>query len=78
MARETITFRTESDKRQALDQLAHALGQDRTATLNQAIDTLLDIYDWQVKHIESGIEQARNGEFVDEPVWRKAFRRNVS
>lgn len=78
MARETITFRTETDKRQALDQLAQALGQDRTATLNQAIDTLLDIYDWQVKHIETGIEQARSGEFVDESIWRQAFRRNIS
>ncbi|MBU0656398.1 MAG: CopG family transcriptional regulator [Gammaproteobacteria bacterium] len=78
MARETITFRTEADKRQALDQLAQALGQDRTATLNQAIDTLLDIYDWQVRHIETGRKQARNGEFVDESVWRKALRRNIS
>lgn len=78
MARETITFRTEPDKRVALDTLAQALGQDRTATLNQAIDTLLDVYDWQISHIEVGREQARKGDFVEEAIWRKALRRNVS
>lgn len=78
MTRETITFRTEPDKRVALDTLAQALGQDRTATLNQAIDTLLDVYDWQVSHIQAGKEQARNGEFVEDAVWRKALRRDVS
>ena len=78
MSRETITFRTETDKRAAIDTLSKALGQDRTATLNQAIDTLLDIYDWQIKHIEKGLEQARNGQFVEEAEWRRRFRRNVS
>ena len=78
MPRETITFRTETDKRAAIDTLSKALGQDRTATLNQAIDTLLDIYDWQVKHIEKGLEQARNEQFVEEAEWRRRFRRNVS
>ena len=44
--------------------------------LNQAIEAYLEIYSWQVAHIEEGQKQARNGEFVPEQEWRSAFNRN--
>ena len=49
---------------------------DRSYILNQSIETSLEIYSWQVEHIEAGQKQARNGEFVPEQEWRSAFNRN--
>ncbi len=74
MSKQTITFRTE--KKSVLDDLASSLGQDRSAILNQAIEVLLDIYGWQNEHIEKGLKQAANQEFVEEADWRKAFNKN--
>ncbi len=76
MAKEVVTFRTETEKRAALDSMAKALGRDRSYVLNKAMDTLFDIYQWQVEHIQEGIRQADAGEFADESEWRKAISRN--
>jgi RHH-type rel operon transcriptional repressor/antitoxin RelB len=75
-AKQTLTFRTEVKTRERLDQIAQAMERDRSYILNQAIDTYLDIYNWQIEHIEAGQKQARNGEFVAEKEWRSAFNRN--
>lgn len=75
-AKQTLTFRTEVKTRERLDQIAQAMDRDRSYILNQAIDTYLDIYNWQIEHIEAGQKQARNGEFVEEKEWRSAFNRN--
>lgn len=75
-AKQTITFRTEVETRDRLDQVANAMDRDRSYILNQAIDTYLEIYTWQIEHIEAGQKQARNGEFVEEKEWRAAFNRN--
>ena len=76
MSKQTVTFRTDAEKRAALDAVAAALGRDRSYVLNQAVDTLLEVYRWQVEHIQEGQRQARNGEFVEESEWRSAFHRN--
>ena len=78
MTKETITFRTESEKRDALDAVATALGRDRSFVLNQAVDSLLEVYRWQVEHIKEGQRQARNEEFVSDTEWREAFNRDHS
>lgn len=75
-AKQTITFRTERETRDRLDQVANAMDRDRSYILNQAIDTYLEIYNWQIEHIKAGQEQARNDEFVEEKEWRAAFNRN--
>jgi len=75
-AKQTITFRTKAETRDRLDQVAEALDRDRSYILNQAIETYLEIYNWQIAHIEEGQRQAKNGEFVPETEWRSAFNRN--
>ena len=75
-ARQTITFGTKSENRNRFDKVAHAMKLDRSYILNQSIETSLEIYSWQVEHIEAGQKQARNGEFVPEQEWRSAFNRN--
>lgn len=75
-AKQTLTFRTEVKTRERLDQIAQAMDRDRSYILNQAINTYLDIYNWQIEHIEAGQKQAHNGEFVEEKEWRSAFNQN--
>jgi len=75
-AKQTITFRTTAETRGQLDKVADAMDRDRSYVLNQAIETYLEMYSWQVAHIEEGRKQARNGEFVSEQEWRAAFNRN--
>jgi len=75
-AKQTITFRTDIETRDRLDKVAESMDRDRSYILNQAIQTYLEIYNWQVEHIEEAQKQARNGEFVPEQDWRSAFNRN--
>lgn len=71
----TITFRTGDDQRKQLDNIAASMDRDRSYIINQAITHYLEVYRWQVEHIEEGLKQVERGEFVPESEWRKAFRR---
>ena len=62
----SITFKTDQQKREALDQIAQDLDRDRSYILNEAINNYLDLYHWQVKQIEKGIEAAEAGDFSTE------------
>ncbi len=59
----SITFKTEQQKREALDQIAQDMDRDRSYILNEAINNYLDLYHWQVRQIEKGIEAAEAGDF---------------
>ncbi|OKH22562.1 CopG family transcriptional regulator [Hydrococcus rivularis NIES-593] len=66
MSKETITFRVDSDKRKALDEIASILDRDRTYILNEAIDYYLEIYRWQIEEIQKGITEADAGDFASD------------
>jgi predicted transcriptional regulator len=65
MEKQTVSFRLDSDKISALDDLAKALDRDRTYLLNEAVSTYLDIQQWQMEHINSAIRQADAGKLID-------------
>ena len=75
MDRETISFRLDPKKREALDALARAQDRDRTYVLNEAIDAYLDVHQWQIEHIQEGIRQADAGEFASDAEVAAAFSR---
>jgi RHH-type rel operon transcriptional repressor/antitoxin RelB len=75
MSRETISFRLESEKREALDAVASALDRDRSYIINEAIEAYLDIHRWQLDHIREGLRQANAGEFATEAEVKSAFSR---
>jgi predicted transcriptional regulator len=75
MDRETISFRLDAKKRQALDALAQVQDRDRTYVLNEAIDAYLDVHQWQLEHIQEGIRQADAGDFVSDGAVAAAFSR---
>jgi RHH-type rel operon transcriptional repressor/antitoxin RelB len=64
MEKQTVSFRLDSDKVEALDGLAKALDRDRTYLLNEAVAAYLDVQQWQFEHIQASIKQADAGQFV--------------
>lgn len=75
MTKETITFRTNHDRRKKLDRMAALMNRDRTYVLNEAIDAWLDLVDWQARHIERGLAAADAGDFTEEAAVRSTFER---
>jgi len=65
MEKQTISFRLDEDKVEALDTLAEALDRDRTYLLNEAVAAYLDLQRWHIEQIEKGIRQADAGKLVD-------------
>lgn len=75
MGKETISFRMDTEKREALDGVASALDRDRTYVLNEAIDAYLDVHQWQMEHIRRGLQQADAGEFSTDAEMNATFSR---
>jgi predicted transcriptional regulator len=75
MDKQTISFRLDSDKVDALDSLANALDRDRSYLLNEAVRAYLDLQQWQVDHIQEGIRQADAGEFISHDEIKKRVAR---
>jgi predicted transcriptional regulator len=65
MDKQTISFRLDEDKVEALDTLAVALDRDRTYLLNEAVSAYLEVQRWHIEQIERGIRQADAGTLVD-------------
>jgi len=64
MDKQTISFRIEPSKLEALDSLADALDRDRTYVLNEAVTAYLEVQQWQIEQIEEGLKQANAGELI--------------
>jgi predicted transcriptional regulator len=75
MKRDSITFRIDTAKREALDALAEQMDRDRSYLLNQAVDLYLEVHRWQVEHITEGLRQADAGEFAAEAEAEERLRR---
>ncbi len=71
--RGTISFRLDSEKREALDAVASASDRDRSYILNEAIDAYLDVQQWQIEHIRKGLRQANAGQFATEAEMKAAL-----
>jgi predicted transcriptional regulator len=67
MEKQTISFRIDPEKLEALDAIAKAMERDRTFVLNEAVRSYLDIQEWQMDHIKAGLDQAERGELIDHP-----------
>ena len=64
MDKQTVSFRIEPSKLDALDSLADALDRDRTYLLNEAVTAYLEVQQWQVEQIKKSLKQADAGEGV--------------
>ncbi len=61
-----ISFVTEASKRTKLDAIASAFGKNLSAVMNEAIDQYIDLHEWQLRHIQQGVEEAREGDFASD------------
>jgi predicted transcriptional regulator len=70
---QTVSFRIDEAKKNKLDMLASLHDRGRSYIINEALDTYLDLMDWQRKHIEEGVKQADVEDFSDEAEIAAAF-----
>lgn len=75
MSQEIITFSLDTEKIKALDEIASVFDRDRTDLLQEAIDSYLQVYQWQLDHIKEGLRQADAGEFASDEEVSAAFAR---
>ena len=61
-----VTFKTSKENVAFLDEIAKGTSRSRSAVLEQSIDVMKDIYDWQIAHVEKGIKQIENGEVASQ------------
>ncbi len=64
MAADVLTFRIDPEMRESLDAVAAAQDRDRTYVVREALRAYLDLYHWQTKHIEKGLQSADHGKFA--------------
>ncbi len=75
MARDTVTFRIETEKKEAVDALAGVLDRDRSYILNEAISAYLDTHRWHLEHIREGLREAKAGRFATKRQVKRALAR---
>lgn len=66
IVKDTITFRIDSHKRDALDVIAKELDRDRSYILNSAIENYIEMYQWQIGEINLAIAEADAGDFASD------------
>ena len=75
MSKENITFRLDSGKRAALDEIAAGVDRDRSYLINEAITLYLEMHQWQIEEIHRGIVEADAGDFATEEEVSAVFAR---
>jgi predicted transcriptional regulator len=72
---ETLTIRIDPEMRESLDAIAAAQDRNRTYVVREALRAYLDLYQWQVKHIQQGVREAEAGKFVSDAEMRRTIAR---
>lgn len=62
----TITIRLEEDVKLRLDKLADSTHRSRSFLAAEAIQTFVEINEWQIGEIQAAIGEADGGEFASE------------
>ena len=69
----TLSFRTADATKVQLDLLAKQQQRDRSFVINEAINYYLSLQEWQLQHIQKGVEQVKNNEFATDEEVNAAF-----
>ncbi|GHS91516.1 hypothetical protein AGMMS49957_18330 [Synergistales bacterium] len=72
---QTVTFDLEEATKSRLDALADMQNRDRSYIINEALNSYIDLQEWQLEHIQEGIRQADNGEFASDEEVEATFAR---
>ena len=71
----TISFRMDVSKVETLDAIAAETKRDRTFLLNEAVETWLDLNEYQNRLVAAGMKDAQEGRYVDNAEMRKRLAR---
>jgi len=72
---EIVTVRLDSRLRKRLDALADATDRSNSFLAAEAIESYLDLQEWQVAAIQEGIRQADAGQFASRESMEAIFRK---
>jgi predicted transcriptional regulator len=75
MSKENITFRIDSSKKAVIDALAKGINRDRSYILNEAVNSYLEMYQWQIEEIQKSIAEADAGDFASDEEVKGTFAR---
>lgn len=75
--REQVSFKLDAEKKRRLEALAIATRRTRTFVLEEAINQYLDLNEWQLKSIEEGLADAKEGRVVDSETLVKQLEQRV-
>lgn len=75
MAKSAVSVRIEDDKIEKLDRLADLSKRDRSFLINEAVEMFLEVNEWQISRIKSGLKQANNEDFASESQVSKAMNK---
>ena len=64
MSKSTITFRTDSLTKKALEEIARALDRDRSYVLNEALRFYIEAHRLEIEEIKKAVKEADAGEFA--------------
>lgn len=73
-----ISFVTAKGKRKRLDEIAEIFGTNLSGVINEALDQYIDLHEWQLDHIQKGVEAARKGDFASDEEVKEFFEKNGS
>ena len=64
MTKETVSIRLEPDKLSKVERIAALMDRDRSAIINEAVDSYLGFYQWQLDELEQAVKEADAGDFA--------------
>ncbi|TNJ39778.1 ribbon-helix-helix protein, CopG family [Chlorobaculum thiosulfatiphilum] len=75
--REQVSFKLDANTKRRLEALAVATRRTRTFVLEEAINQYLDLNEWQLKSIEEGLADAKEGKVIDSETLVKQLEARV-
>ena len=75
---ESFHVRVKPDIKQRLDSLAISMNRSKSFLIETAIETYLDLNEWQVKEIKKGLSEIENGLVVDHEVVKAEWEAKVA
>jgi predicted transcriptional regulator len=63
-AKDVMTVRVDPKIKRSLEKIARATDRDRSAVVNNALEAYVELYRWQIDHVNEGLRQADAGDFA--------------
>jgi len=75
---ESFHVRVTPNIRQRLDSLATSMKRSKSFLIETAIETYLDLNEWQIKEIKKGLNEIENGIIIDHEVVKAKWEAKVA